>query len=91
MKAQQLRELDGAEIRRQLSDIQEQLFRLKFQFGMGQMEGLKKYREIRKDRARMLGALREREIDPSKEEAAAAASAVAAAPKAKRTKKAKKE
>ena len=44
MKAQQLRELDGAEIRRQLSDIQEQIFRLKFQFGMGQLEGLKKYR-----------------------------------------------
>lgn len=89
MKAQQLRELDGAEIRRQLADIQEQIFRLKFQFGMGQMEGLKKYREIRKDRARMLGALRDREIDPSKEEAAAA-KAAASAPK-KRAKKAKKE
>lgn len=92
MQSQQLRELDGPELRRQLSDMQEQLFRLKFQIGMGQLEGLKKYREIKKDRARMLGVLREREIDPAKEQAAAAAAAAAAKPKAKRaTKKAKKD
>jgi large subunit ribosomal protein L29 len=62
MNADQVRGLDAAEIKRQLGDMQEQLFRLKFQMGMGQTEGLKKYRELRKDRARMLGVLREREL-----------------------------
>lgn len=85
MKAEQIRELDAAEIGRTLVEMQEQMFRFKFQFGMGQLEGVKKYRELRKDRARMLGALREREIDPAKEAAAAAV----AAKKTKRTAKAK--
>ena len=41
-------------------EIEEQMFRLRFQMSMGQTEGLKKYRELRKDRARMLSILRER-------------------------------
>jgi large subunit ribosomal protein L29 len=39
------------------------MFRLRFQIGMGQMDGLKKYRQIRRDRARILGVLRQREIE----------------------------
>ncbi len=54
MKADKIRGLDSAEIERQLQDAQEQLFRLRFQMGMGQLEGLKKYRILKKDRARML-------------------------------------
>jgi large subunit ribosomal protein L29 len=42
--------------------MEEQLFRLRFQMSMGQMDGLKKVRAMRKDRARMLTILREREI-----------------------------
>ena len=41
------------------------MFRLKFQMSMSQFEGLKKYRTLRKDRARMLGAIRERELTGS--------------------------
>jgi large subunit ribosomal protein L29 len=85
-KAQTLRELDGAEISNQSSSIQEQLFRLRFQMSMGQTEGLKKYRELKKDRARLLGILREREIDPAKE-AAAAAAAASKKPARKKSKK----
>ena len=48
------------------------MFRLRFQMSMGQTEGLKKYRELRKDRARMLTVLRERELDPAKAQAAEA-------------------
>jgi len=36
------------------------LFRFRFQMGMGQMEGLKKYRALKKDRARMLTVLGEK-------------------------------
>ena len=61
MKAEKIRGMDTAEVQRQAQDAQEQLFRLRFQMGMGQTEGLKKYRALKKDRARMLTVLRERE------------------------------
>ena len=77
MKAQKLRELDTTELSRQVSEGQEQMFRLRFQLKMGQAEGLKKLRGLKKDRARILGILRERELDPAKEQAAAEAAAKA--------------
>jgi large subunit ribosomal protein L29 len=60
MKATKYRELDVAELERQTQDAQEQLFRLRFQIGMGQTEGLKKYRNLKKDRARLLTVLSEK-------------------------------
>ena len=60
MKATKYRELDVAELERQTQDTQEQLFRLRFQIGMGQTEGLKKYRNLKKDRARLLTVLAEK-------------------------------
>ena len=62
MRSQKLRDLDSAEIQHQLHDMEEQMFRLKFQMSMGQMEGLKKARAMKKNRARMLTILREREL-----------------------------
>ena len=61
MKADKIRNMNAGEIERQLQDSQEQLFRLRFQMGMGQSEGLKKYRVLRKDRARLLTVLNETE------------------------------
>ena len=60
MKATKIRDLDRKEIERQAQDSQEQLFRFRFQMGMSQMEGLKKYRGLKKDRARMLTVLNEK-------------------------------
>ena len=62
MKAQKVRDLDNSEINHQLKEMEEQQFRLHFQMGMGQLDGLKKARQMRKDKARMLTILREREI-----------------------------
>ena len=62
MKADKVRDLDTNELKQQLQQIEEQMFRLKFQMSMGQMEGLKKARAIRKDRARILTVLRQREL-----------------------------
>ena len=59
-KADKIRGTDIGDLERQLQDTQEQLFRLRFQMGMGQLEGLKKYRVIKKDRARMLTVLHEK-------------------------------
>ena len=62
MKSQKVRDLDDAELKRQLSDMEEQLFRLQFQMSMGQNDGLKKIRNMRKTRARIFTVLREREL-----------------------------
>jgi len=64
MRADKIREFDNAELQRQSSDVREQAFRLRFQMAMGQTDGLKKLRNIRKDRARMLTVLRDRELHP---------------------------
>jgi len=56
-----MRGIDAAELQRQTQDAQEELFRLRFQMGMGQAEGLKKYRNLKKDRARMLTVLNEKQ------------------------------
>jgi large subunit ribosomal protein L29 len=85
MRADKVRDQDNTELQHQLAESQDQLFRLKFQLGMGQMDGLKKYRELKKNRARMLGVLRERELDPG----AAAEAEKQAATKQGRTKKGK--
>ena len=62
MKSQKVRDLDDQELKRQLQEMNEQMFRLQFQMSMGQMEGLKKARAMRKDRARILTVLRQREL-----------------------------
>jgi len=64
MRAEKIRELDSNELRTQSKDIREQSFRLRFQMAMGQTDGLKKLRNIKKDRARMLTILRDRELHP---------------------------
>ena len=82
MKADKIRELDNEELRRQAAEIGEQNFRLRFQLSMGQTDGLKKLRNIRKDRARILTILRDRELHPE--------TAPEPAPKKSSAKKAKK-
>ncbi len=67
MKAEQIRGLDAAELKKQLADGDENMFRLRFQMSMGQMEGIKKLRELKKDRARILTVLRETELKAQKE------------------------
>ena len=57
-----LRDLDNREIQGQLSEMAEKSFRLKFQLSMGQTDGVKRLREMRKDRARLLTIQREREL-----------------------------
>jgi large subunit ribosomal protein L29 len=48
------------ELTHQERDLQDQLFRLKFQMSMGQTESLKKIRQLRKDIARVKTEKRER-------------------------------
>jgi large subunit ribosomal protein L29 len=62
MRSQKIRDLDKPELQHQLRDIDEQLFRLRLQMSMGQMDGLKKVRAMKKTRARIFTVLREREL-----------------------------
>ena len=64
--ADKARGLDEAELKKQLREGDEQILRLRFQMAMGQTEGLKKVRSLKKERARMLTVLRERELESSK-------------------------
>jgi large subunit ribosomal protein L29 len=66
MKKDKLRGLDPLEMQNKLREIDEQSFRVKFQLSMGQTEGLRRLRENRKDRARLLTYLRETELRGAK-------------------------
>jgi large subunit ribosomal protein L29 len=66
MRADKVRDLDSAELKVQLQDMTERIYRLRFQILMGQTDGVKKYRVLRKDRARALTVLRERTAEAGK-------------------------
>ena len=59
-RAKKLRDMTVDELRRQGGEMNEQMFKLRFQWAMGQTESLNKMRELRKDRARLLTILREK-------------------------------
>ena len=60
-RVKKLRDLSSDELERQQGEMDEQMFKLRFQWAMGQTETLKKMRELRKDRARLLTILGEKE------------------------------
>lgn len=63
--ADKIRALDPTELAKQLREGEEQSFRLRFQLSMGQPDGLRKIRQLRKERARILTVQRERELGQS--------------------------
>jgi len=70
--ADKARGLDALEIAKQLREGAEQIFRIRFQMRMGQADGLKKLRLLRKERARMLTVQHERELEKAETSAPAA-------------------
>ena len=48
-----LREMDREELEARKTELTEELFRLRFQIASGQLEGLKRYRQARRDLARV--------------------------------------
>ena len=70
--AEKFRALDPAELDKQLREGAEQMFRLRFQLSMGQMDGVKKLRTLRKERARILTVLQQKGVAPSPAAAAPA-------------------
>ena len=90
MDVEKLRNLTDVELAHQERELNDQLFRMKFQLKMGQTESLNKIHGLRRDVARIKTILREKELGlavGSRKTAAAAeasvpeaAAAVAAAP-----------
>ena len=59
-RTKKLRDLTVDELERREVEMNEQMFRLRFQWAMGQTETLNKIRELRKDKARLLTIMREK-------------------------------
>ncbi len=53
MKAREIRELSEDELRRKEDELKDQLFKLKFQHALGQLENAMKLKSIKKDIARI--------------------------------------
>jgi large subunit ribosomal protein L29 len=82
MELTKIRNLSDEELAHQEKTSSEQLFRLRFQVSMGQNDGVKKLRELRKEIAQIKTIARERELGIHGEVKEAKAEAKAAAPAA---------
>ena len=60
MKADELRDMDVESLRAKTQEIDDQLFRMRIQKSMGQLEAPGKIRTIRRERARILTVLKEK-------------------------------
>ena len=60
MKPDKVREMSDDELRTKEKELQEQLFRLRFQKSLGQLDNALKIRETRRDIARVKTVLRQK-------------------------------
>lgn len=60
MKPEKLRDMGAEELKSKERELQEQLFRLRFQKSIGQLDNAMKIRQTRRDIARVKSVLRER-------------------------------
>jgi len=62
MKAAEIRELSLDELHHREKDLDDQIFRLRIQKSMGQLEAPARVRELRKDLAKIKTILREKQV-----------------------------
>ncbi len=62
MTSTEIRELTLDDLRARVTDFDDQIFRLRIQKSMGQLEAPGKVREVRRDLARIKTILREKEL-----------------------------
>ena len=67
MKPSELRDKTIAELNEELVDLKEELFRLRFQHAINQLENPLKLQSVKRDIARVKTILRERELKGIKE------------------------
>ena len=61
MKATEIRELSPQEIEQKRDELREEMFNLRFQHGIGQLENTAKLKQIKRDIARVETILREKQ------------------------------
>ena len=62
MKASEIRELSPAELEKKLQDLKEELFNLRFQHAINQLDDPMRLRAVRKEIAVVKTIIREREL-----------------------------
>ncbi|HSJ50561.1 MAG TPA: 50S ribosomal protein L29 [Actinomycetota bacterium] len=67
-KVRELRDLGNEELLERLESSKEELFNLRFQLATGQLDNPMRIKEVRRDVARILTILRERELEVELEE-----------------------
>jgi large subunit ribosomal protein L29 len=60
MKVDEMRELDADALRTRSDELDDQLFRMRIQKSMGQLEAPGKVKNVRRERARILTILKEK-------------------------------
>ena len=63
MKASDLKELTVEELQTKLTELKEELFNLRFQLAVNQLENSNRIGAVKKDIARVSTVLRQRELD----------------------------
>jgi large subunit ribosomal protein L29 len=63
MKASQIRELSPDEMKRKVEELKQELFNLRFQHAIGQLESPQKLKQTKRDVARVSTILRQRELE----------------------------
>jgi large subunit ribosomal protein L29 len=62
MEAREIQPLTTAEIETRLRSVQEELFNLRFQLSVGQLENFNRLTQLKRDIARLKTELRQREL-----------------------------
>jgi large subunit ribosomal protein L29 len=62
MQVYEIRQLSTVEIQQRLEDAREELFNLRFQWRSGQLRDNNRFTQVKRDIARLLTILREREL-----------------------------
>ena len=67
MKAGEIRDLSLEEMHQKVSDLKEELFNLRFQHEIGQLENPQRMKETKRDIARLKSIIREVALNPKKD------------------------
>lgn len=66
MKAGEIRDLNLEEMHQKVSDLKQELFNLRFQHEIGQLENPQRMKETKRDIARLKTIIREGALNPKK-------------------------
>jgi len=64
MKAREIRDMTADELRRKVADLKQELFNLRFQLEVGQLENKARIRQTKQDIARLMTVIRETNPKP---------------------------